>query len=530
MEEGKLELLNDLISVESDVYIRKVDFADFENDIDLINQHANDEDVCEIETAQTNNNESELDANDCAGNIDKIEEKPQNVSLTVAIHGKDIASTPPKEAPTDVEGQPEKQTDFRKRVVFNLPDIPEYSDDFDSDIDEVNIEEETLHINTPSTQDCEKEKNCHCSKELGVIQNCNKCDCRLTSLKMVDFPELNSLFSKMKTERKLKNENKKACSKPIKRKKSGKREKELLDNPFVQPENAKTEGFLQRSKGKVGQKRTQVQNFWDDSSDRSLLQWLKQKNKETRKKKIEERKLKKEEKREQKIKEIDKICRKEIASKKFDEWIKTKKQEKRKVRLASRGKVSPTNYIGSKHTVLYPEGYTILETFSGSKNNDPGNRKKIEEKDGDSKKENWVQNNNSKKNRINPSISQQQKSYKSCILISNATSAKTFDLQSTKNEKPHQANVLNEQQKCKTSKKKRSQDIANSVLIKERPDPQGCDDPGNAKISSQEECADVHRKKGTIEKNNDLLGFLSGQKRPWMDGADRTNKGLVQSK
>lgn len=320
-------------------------FEDFEKDLDFINDHLGEEEGKHRMVNVQPNNE-----------VDETEDEGLRFGENVRSHPTINESFV---GLNDIDGEnldticDEKQ---QKKVSFDLRDCAKYSNPEDSASDTENCEiiddtREALtriedDFTTSHSKDTEGEDNyvklsdgCN----VDAINNCTKCDCRLTKMHILNLPELSKLFSRTKNKNHL---NKKKNEKP---KIFGKKSKK------VDKGEKNADDVIQLRK-------MPLDTGWAKSNNTSLMQWLKLKDKEAKKKKITEKKTKRDEKRAKKLEELDKLCRKEMSDKIVSKWMKEKRKQEQILRKSC--KVIPFNdNNGLNHADHAPEGFTVIDSF-----------------------------------------------------------------------------------------------------------------------------------------------------------------------
>ena len=245
----------------------------------------------------------------------------------------------------------------QKNVEFDLPDITEYSDDFTgASVGEESDREFVLENNDKYGNENQQKVDLNTSEKTWTnlitgseIERCSKCICRLTKMHIFDLSGQDSLFSKGKVKERgphLKNKSQ------IPRKKQASSSKNKC--------YYKTENFGNKRGAIKHTRKHPIDANLAESDNASVLQWLKLKNIEKKKKKTAEKIMRREKKQANKLKELDKICRREISDEKVKEWMK----KKSRLCKTSNGCVAPFNEAHFiKDTDGAPEGYTIVHSF-----------------------------------------------------------------------------------------------------------------------------------------------------------------------
>jgi len=355
-------------------------FTDFEKDLDFINQHLeDDEQPHEVDETQVNDtaesNKEERDAN-CVSYENNISPKNDEDDFEVNPCNKKDAQS------FECEESYNTKVRLGKKVSFDLPDVHEYSDDFESSSEE---QEEDKEPNKLGKELCEEGKIndidhkpsnsqvLNVSNTTSEIKTCATCNCRLTRMHILDLTDLNNLFVMQgkKSERKLM------------RKRSGRRKNTQSE---LHRCDEKVDNIDKNRDDMKKKKKPPLETFWPKSSNSSLLGWLKIKKKEERVKRSAKRKEKKEEKLAKRQEEIAKLDRKEVSDRKVLEWMKKKRKEKRLGKLFE-GRVAPVSddcLVQDSSTA--PNGYAIVDSFEMKKPEEPKLEEKEKGRSGDTRK------------------------------------------------------------------------------------------------------------------------------------------------
>ena len=369
-----LGLLQTMVSVtpndvtDNDGISSEFNFEDFENDLDFINQHLEDEENPHQNDSNEAMNSDENGVREMSvGSVTSVDDAVRNSSENEMT---DKKSYDLQDASSNKTGKLLK--DSRKVSFDLLPDMYEYSDDFESSAEEGEEEEKISVIpHGNETTDCNAStsKVNHKSDLKAEINTCSNCNCRLTQMHILDLTNLGSLFYK-------RNEKGKGGSvkgKPPNKMKHGKNRLSKCEERVENTEE--TINALKQSK------KPQLDASWTKSSNPSLLQWLKLKNKGERRKRAAEKKAKREEKQAKRREALEKLCRKEKSDKKVLEWMKRKKREKRVSRKHFEGKVAP---LIEEHLLTdvptAPNGYTVVDSFEKKEGDGDQGDLKSEEK------------------------------------------------------------------------------------------------------------------------------------------------------
>ena len=284
----------------------------------------------------------------------------------------------------NVEADSSEHSIRKKSVSFDLPFMEEYSDNFDTEDEESeSIGNKKAYSSDPGSSDGDRNSEVSDLEEKSkddVVNICTNCNCRMTTLRLVDLPELDSLFVSKRGKRNKKCKHDSESDSAIKRRTNVKKYQPGTDySSDGKVKSSKAEGRKQLlSSGptdnnkKRGDKKNKhkerepLDDSWGEKSNASLLQWLKNKNKEAKEKRRQERKIKKEEKRTKKLEELEKLCKKNLSDRLVDDWMRSKKKEQRLARkMSGNKKVSPLQceideVINGDNG---PKGYTVLDTF-----------------------------------------------------------------------------------------------------------------------------------------------------------------------
>lgn len=379
---GHLGLLSDIVSsnanegADGDSFVRDdeaFNFEEFENDLDFINEHLNDDENSEKDDAcvsPRSDNEAEVKERSCDESDASVASGQPELGHPV---NRDESYTSPGDSDDEEEyfDIEDETTERQRNTSFHVPDSTEYSESFDSDTE--NSKEDSLPTKSEEDiDDCgrdntggeEKIDHEKCDKAQDPeslrpeIQNCTKCDCRFTKMHILELPELNELFSQDKECKRMKHtRNKKQTVKANKRK-TKKRKISKID--------LKVESGERISDVVAFARKDPVDTGWGKSSNESLLQWLKEKNREARRKRMAEKRAKKNEQMVKKLKEADKLCRKELSEKKVGEWMKAKTRESQLSRGTSFSKFVSVRGETEQFDIedFAPEGYTVINSFA----------------------------------------------------------------------------------------------------------------------------------------------------------------------
>eukprot|EP00112_Aurelia_sp_Birch-Aquarium-sp1_P015501 Seg3440.1 transcript_id=Seg3440.1/GoldUCD/mRNA.D3Y31 product="hypothetical protein" protein_id=Seg3440.1/GoldUCD/D3Y31 len=655
MENSKhsLGLLIDIVSNENDGFRKnEFNFDDFADDLDFINDNLDEEETefytrtdrseYEAESLASNNTEaiSENGPLPAVNQPDEREQETESVGsnninkedeTSRSEHLSDIDKPEEKDIPILVaekvesllsDGISEDETmeipsatlaaevlevenieagvsehSMKKRVSFDLPIMEEYADDFDTE-DEENESAKSDKVHSDSESSADDRNDEVSSAEVKIKKDavtiCTNCNCRMTTLRLMDLPELDSLFVNKRGKRNKKCKDSKSDSAIKKRTNVTKYQENISGSSDGKVRNSKTECKKQllsncqtdsnRTKGDGKEKRKAkepVDDSWGENSNTSLLQWLKNKNKEAKQKRRQEKKIKKEEKRAKKLEELEKLCKKNLSDRLVDDWMKSKKKEGRLSRkMSGNKKVSPLE-CGNDDVDNGPKGYTVLNTFKklpGRKTSRDIQRevenfhasgpKKVQKKKSLSIKKDASsshQDSEEKKSRksYDEWLNEKRSSRNKKAVLQNSW-VKSDDDELLKNErirryKERQNSKIKVNSSLKTTesnvdpkstkikeKTKGYQWRSKELKLAQRPDPQGCDNPDShlSSISPDSELADNDRSlsgkvsvsmfgqasdsktEGVIEKATEgkglLLEFLTEDNRAWM--ADKSSE------